>query len=166
MEMNALQVFIERLSSGDVIELAELPESFIDDCEKVLMSLGDRVGGRHDRRTSSLRHFFTEKQYIREITMSKGSIIVTRKHLTQHPFIISKGVVTVFTPGLGISILQAPYFGITEPGTKRLLYVNEECIWTTIHPNETEERCPDKIVIEVTEVAKEFEPVDLRSISQ
>jgi hypothetical protein len=88
--------------------------------------------------------------------MKKGSIIVTRKHLVDHPFIISKGVVTVFESGVGIKILEAPYTGITLAGTKRLLYVNEDSIWTTIHPNETDETCPDKIVIEVTD-KEEFE---------
>jgi hypothetical protein len=160
MEMNALQIFVDRLSKGDNIGLSEMPESFINDCQKVLVSLGDRSGGRHDKRMSSLRHIFTPKQYLREITMKKGSIIVTRKHLVDHPFIISKGVVTVFESGVGIKILQAPYTGITLAGTKRLLYVNEDAIWTTIHPNETDETCPDKIVIEVTEKEElEFERI-------
>lgn len=162
--MNALQVFIDRLSKGDTIGLAEMPESFIYDCQKVLLSLGERAGGRHDKRISSLRHFFVPDQYIREITMKKGSIIVTRKHLVDHVFIISKGVVTVFVPGEGISILQAPYTGITKAGTKRLLYVNEETIWTTTHPNKSNEKCPDKVVIEVTEIEdSEFENIELLS---
>jgi hypothetical protein len=163
--MNALQLFVDRLSKGDSIGLSELPESFIDDCQKVLVSLGDRAGGRHDKRHSSLRHIFTEKQYVREITMKKGSIIVSRKHKTQHPFIVSKGVVTVFTPGVGINILEAPYLGVTEAGTKRLLYINEETVWTTIHVNEKEERCPDKIVVEITEVEEfEFEEPKMKEV--
>lgn len=153
--MNALQVFVDRLSKGDVVGLAEMPESFIYDCQKVLVNL-EEAGGRNDKRISSLRHVFTPKQYVREITMKKGSVVVTRKHKVDHPFIISKGVVTVFEPGVGIKILQAPYLGITLAGTKRLLYVNEETVWTTIHPNENDETCPDKIVMDVTE-KEEFE---------
>lgn len=158
--MNALQIFIDRLAKGDTVGLSEMPVSFINDCQKVLLSLGENSGGRHDKRMSSLRHIFTPKQYLREITMKKGCIIVTRKHLVDHPFIISKGVVTVYEPGAGIKILKAPYTGITLAGTKRLLYVNEDTIWTTIHPNDTDETCPDKIVIEVTEQEEnEFERV-------
>ncbi len=166
--MNALQIFVDRLSSGDTVGLSEMPESFIYDCQKVLLSLGDEAGGRHDKRISKLRHFFTPGQYIREITMKKGSIIVTRKHLIDHVFIISKGIVTVFEAGVGIKILEAPYTGITLAGTKRLLYVNEETIWTTTHPNEKDETCPDKIVIEVTEEEEcEFEqPNFVKEITQ
>jgi hypothetical protein len=168
MHTNALQEFIERISSGQTIGVNEFPPTFIADCKKVILSLGDRAGGRKDKRISNLRHIFTEKQYVREITMVRGSIIVTRKHLVDHPFIISKGVVTVFNPEEGISILSAPYLGVTKAGTERLLFVNEETIWTTIHPNDSNETCPDKIVLEVTEVTDfEFEEPDyLEKISQ
>lgn len=29
--------------------------------------------------------------------------------------------------------LEAPHTGITEPGTRRVLYIEEDCIWTTSH---------------------------------
>ena len=31
--------------------------------------------------------------------------------------------------------LQAPYIGVTQPGTRRVLYIWEDSIWATSHPN-------------------------------
>ena len=33
--------------------------------------------------------------------------------------------------------LTAPYTGITKPGTRRVLYILEDCVWTTYHPYKT-----------------------------
>jgi|SRR5215471_1478565 len=83
-----------------------------------------------------LRHLFTPGMYVREITMPAGTAVVSHVHKTEHPFVISKGSVTVWTERYGVmmpSNLSAPYTGITTPGTRRVLYVHEETIWTTFH---------------------------------
>lgn len=155
--MNALETFVGCLERGDTLTLKNLPESFIYDCQNVLRKTAE-AGGRNDKRISSVRHFFVEGQYIREITMHTGAMLTSRKHLTEHPFIVSKGVVSVFIPGVGLQVIQAPYCGITKPGTKRLLFINRETVWTTIHLNPKELRDPDKIIREITEEEElEFE---------
>jgi hypothetical protein len=82
-----------------------------------------------------LVHRFTKGLYIRELFMPSGLIATTKIHKTQHPFIISKGKVNVMI-GDRIETLEAPYCGITEPGTRRILFVIEDCTWTTIHRND------------------------------
>jgi hypothetical protein len=32
--------------------------------------------------------------------------------------------------------VEAPYFGITEPGTRRVLVMLEDTVWTTFHATE------------------------------
>lgn len=162
--MNALTLFVDSISRGDVQTLRNLPDSFVDDCQKVLLTL-DQAGGRHDKRNSSLRHLFCHNMYIREITMNKGAIIVSRKHKTQHPFTVSKGVVTVFIPGVGLQLIKAPYTGITQPNTKRLLYINEETVWTTYHVNLTGETNPDQIVVDITE-PEEIEFDEIKTLEE
>jgi hypothetical protein len=95
-----------------------------------------------------LEHRFTPGLYIREIRMPKGAVIVSRKHLTEHPFIVSQGHAAVLTDE-GVQQIRAPYCGITKPGTQRILYIHEDCVWTTFHP--TNETDPEKIVAAVTE---------------
>lgn len=99
-------------------------------------------------------HIFTEGMYIRQIAMPAGSLITSKIHKTQHPYTISHGVAAVSIDGQDWCELSAPYTGITEPGTRRVLYIVEDCIWTTYHPipnmksdyNELSEEEKQKIV--------------------
>jgi hypothetical protein len=83
-----------------------------------------------------LIHRFTPSMYVREIFMPKGSLITSKIHITEHPFTISKGKVSVSIDGDDWQIYEAPYTGITKIGTRRILYIEEDCVWTTYHVNE------------------------------
>lgn len=78
-------------------------------------------------------HKFTDGMYIREIFMPAGSLITSKIHKTEHPYIVSYGKVAVSIDGDDWHEITAPYTGITIPGTRRILYVIEDCIWTTFH---------------------------------
>ena len=80
-----------------------------------------------------VNHLFTNNLYAREIFMPAGSLITSKIHKTEHPYTISKGVVSVSIDGGEWDEISAPYTGITKPGTRRVLYVIEDCIWTTYH---------------------------------
>lgn len=80
-----------------------------------------------------LRHFFLPGMYVREITLRRGSITVSKIHATEHPFVVSKGAVRVFTEGIGWETIRAPYLGVTKPMTRRVLLVFEDLVWTTFH---------------------------------
>ena len=36
----------------------------------------------------------------------------------------------------GVEYLKAPYFSVTEPGTKRFIYTHTDCIFVTVHATE------------------------------
>jgi hypothetical protein len=96
-----------------------------------------------------LVHRFTKGLYVREIFMPAGSLITSKVHKTQHQFFILKGAVSVWTNEGEEVYLEAPYIGITEPGTRRLLFIWEDCIWATSHPNpdnETVEEIEERIL--------------------
>jgi hypothetical protein len=80
-------------------------------------------------------HRFTNGMYIREIHMPGGTEHVSKIHKTQHPFVVSKGIVSVSADGETWTHLSAPHTGITEPGTQRFLVVHEDTVWTTFHLN-------------------------------
>lgn len=82
-----------------------------------------------------LVHRFTPGMYIREIFMPAGSLVTSKIHKTEHPFTVSKGKVAVSIDGKDWEEFEAPYTGITKPGTRRILYIIEDCIWTTYHAN-------------------------------
>jgi hypothetical protein len=78
-------------------------------------------------------HKFTDGMYIREIFMPAGSLITSKIHKTEHPYIVSYGKAAVSIDGDDWDEITAPYTGITIPGTRRVLYIIEDCIWTTFH---------------------------------
>ena len=99
-----------------------------------------------------LKHTFTDKQYIRQITMITGSLWTSQIHKIKHPFFVMQGECTVLSE-LGVSRIRAPYWGVTEPGTKRLLYIHEETVWITVHP--TKKKDVNSVVDEV--IAKDYD---------
>lgn len=98
----------------------------LDDLEMKMLSSPDKID-------LPLIHYFTPGLYSREIYMPAGTLVVSKIHLTQHPFVISKGSVSVKIREGEWELLEAPYTGITYPGTRRVLYIQEDCIWTTFH---------------------------------
>lgn len=94
--------------------------------------LGDTPGAKHGDDIAPLVHKFAGGQYIRQITMPAGMYILSKIHKTKHPYFILRGDVSVVTEK-GVIRLVAPYSGITQAGTQRLLYIHSETVWTTVH---------------------------------
>lgn len=109
-----------------------------DKVERRLMDLGglQRDKGQDSMPGGAIRHLFTPGIYVREITMSAGLIVTSKIHKTQHPYVVSAGKVSVLTPAEGVQLIEAPFTGITVPGTRRILEVHEETVWTTFHATE------------------------------
>ena len=80
-----------------------------------------------------LTHRFTDGMYIREIIMPAGSMWTSKIHKTEHPYVVSYGKAAVSIDGQEWYEIIAPYTGITKPGTRRVLYILEDCVWTTFH---------------------------------
>jgi hypothetical protein len=81
-----------------------------------------------------VQHIFAPGTYCREITMAEGQVIVGRIHRHAHSNIISKGRCLVLTEW-GFQELSAPCIFNSEVGTKRVVLVLEDTVWTTVHAN-------------------------------
>lgn len=79
-------------------------------------------------------HTFTPGLYSRQIFMPAGSLATSRIHKTEHQFSISLGCAMVKINDNEWERLEAPYNGKTKPGTRRILYIESDCIWTCYHP--------------------------------
>ena len=114
---------ITTLSNIEKIELAEyFFKNYISDSEQVAKEL-------------PLEHFICNKTYVRQITLPKDMVLTGKVHNFDHTSILSKGDVTIMTDE-GITRIKAPATWISKAGTKRLIYVHEETIWSTIHQSE------------------------------
>ena len=89
----------------------------------------------YDHVECPLVHRFTNGMYIREIFMPKGTLVTSKIHKTQHPYCVSQGVVSVKIDSGEWQTIEAPYTGITEKGTRRVLLIHEDTVWTTFHIN-------------------------------
>lgn len=91
-----------------------------------------------------LDHKFTPGLYTRTILMPKGTMVTSKIHKTEHPYIVSKGACVVAilddVDGPRVETIVAPHVGITKPGTRRVLFMLEDTIWTTCHAISDEEQ--------------------------
>jgi len=79
-------------------------------------------------------HLFLPGMYVRKIFMPAGSLITSMQHKTKHPFVIASGRLRVMDQ-VGVVEYEAPIVGVTEAGTKRVLYIYEDTTWITFHAN-------------------------------
>lgn len=80
-----------------------------------------------------LNHYFTPKMYVREILMAKDTLVTSKIHKTCHPFVVLQGTVSVKIDNDEWQTIQAPYFGITQAGTRRVLFIHDNTVWQTYH---------------------------------
>ena len=80
-----------------------------------------------------LKHKFGNGIYIREIFNPAGQLLITKIHKKDNAFFLMKGKMTIMSED-GETTIQAPYYGLTKAGTKRIIYVHEDCIFITVHP--------------------------------
>ena len=119
-------------------------------CDDIIDRCEDEIAKVCEEGDLPLKHTFTPGLYIRQIFIPARTILTSRIHLTEHPYVISKGDISVWTKEVGTVRLRAPYSGVTRPGTRRLLFAHEDTIWTTYHP--TMETDVDAIVNNITKV--------------
>lgn len=102
------------------------------------------------------KHHFSKGLYAREIFIPKGTLLTGKIHKHEHLNIISQGDISVLTE-FGVQRVKAPFTLISQPGTKRLGYTNEDTVWTTIHV--TSETDLEKIEEEF--ILTSYESIDL-----
>jgi hypothetical protein len=112
----------------------------------------------------TLEQAITPGIYTRELTMTEGSLVFSRIHLQTHPYLVTKGKVSVYD-GDTIQIIEAPYKGVTKAGTKRVLYIHEETTWITFHPTDLEDiEGIDMAEIITCETFEEFEQLKIEVV--
>ena len=103
-----------------------------------------------------VKHHFAPGSYGREMTLPAGMVVVGKIHKHAHINVISKGRVQVFTEQAGVLELAAPCTFVSSPGTKRVVHVLEETVWTTVHVTDK----TDLAEIERGVIATDFEEVE------
>ena len=103
-----------------------------------------------------VKHTFAGGCYIREIFNPAGLILVTKIHKKEHPFFLMKGKMSILTED-GAKTIQAPHNGVTPPGTKRVIFTHEDCVFITVHA--TDKTTSEEVEEDV--IAKDFNDKDI-----
>ena len=102
-----------------------------------------------------LVHKFADGMYIRQLTVPARTMTITKIHSQTHPFFILKGDLIIYSER-GWQKVHAPYSGITQAGTKRMIWHETEVVITTVH--RTNEMELDKIEADI--ISEDFEELD------
>jgi|TARA_R110002050_G_scaffold3174_4_gene16558 hypothetical protein len=89
-----------------------------------------------DSKLFPLKHTFADGIYVRQMNMNKGTIVVGAIHKHLHVWFLLTGHISVATEETTEDYI-APCYVVATPGTKRVIYANEESIFVNIHKNPT-----------------------------
>lgn len=104
----------------------------IMEVERVLHESGKGLVGKERDTLNPLEHIFADGLYVRKISCPLGQLLVTEIHKKDNAYFLMKGEITIMSEEGEVTI-EAPYYGITKAGTKRIIYVHKDCIFVTVH---------------------------------
>ncbi len=81
-----------------------------------------------------VNHEFTDGIYTRTIYMPAGCVVVGHLHKTQHRNVILSGAAVVVMNGERVAV-QAGDVITSDAGVRKVLFIEEDCRWMTIHAN-------------------------------
>lgn len=100
-------------------------------CREELAAMGLEQITEFDVRAQP-ENLHTKGIYVRKLVMKAGMLIVAKRHAQEHVCIISQGRATVTTEN-GTQEISAPDHFVSPAGSKRVVLVHEDMVWTTIH---------------------------------
>jgi len=112
----------------------------INDIEKLMLA-----APAADKVAIETIHNFADNVYTRTVFMKAGSLITGKIHKLEHVVIIGQGSASVISEEFGAKVIQAPMVFVSRPVVKRMLFVHEDMVWTTVHQNPTNTRDLDEL---------------------
>ena len=95
-----------------------------------------------------IKHTFADGVYIRQMDMSKDSVVVGAIHKHLHVWFLLTGHVTITTEDTTEDYI-APCYVVSTPGVKRVILANEDSIFVNIHKNPSNTKDLDKLEKEI-----------------
>lgn len=77
-------------------------------------------------------HYFADGMYLRTVFRKAGVCIVGKVHKKEHFFAVIQGEMTIWTEA-GMKRVTAPFFWVSQPGTKRVTYAHTDAVAMTVH---------------------------------
>lgn len=106
-----------------------------------------------------LDHEFTNQFYLRTVHVPAGALVISKIFKAEFPFFISKGKVSVWVEGVGVKHMEAPYWGMTSPASRRVIMCHTDVDWTTFH--RTDSKNEEQVEAEVIYNPEKDVPLDI-----
>ena len=144
------------LSKAESRELALNSREKIQGLQDLLVDNADEVNivTHQNSKIFPLEHTFADGIYVRQMTMDKESLVVGAIHNHLHVWFLLSGRITVATEEESLEYM-APCYVLATPGTKRVIYANEDSVFVNVHKNPT--NCEDIEELEQEIVSATFE---------
>jgi quercetin dioxygenase-like cupin family protein len=145
-----------RLSKTSGSEVAINTREQIQGLQNFLVDNADEVDivTHQNSKIFPLEHTFADGIYVRQMTMNKDSLVIGAIHNHLHVWFLMSGQITVATESDSVEY-TAPCHVLAAPGTKRVIYANEDCVFVNVHKNPT--NCEDIEELEREIVSATFE---------
>jgi hypothetical protein len=101
-----------------------------------------------------VKHMFAPGVYLREIFMPAGSIVIGKIHKTEHFNIIESGRCLIRHDDGEVETLQAPLTFVSKAGVQKILYIEEDTVWKTVHVT------PETDLVKLEEILIEPPPME------
>ena len=134
MTGNATFVVMLQTKTNDLTATNEFRERVVKIEEKIREIDGVMVG-KETEQVCPVEHRFEHGHYIRVARCIAGVLAVTKIHKVAHPFFFAEGEASVLTED-GVQRMKGPCFGVTKPGTKRVVYMHTDTVMVTVHKTE------------------------------
>ncbi len=105
----------------------------IDELEGAMFEAALMDGNNIEFFDAPINHYFTPNIYVREMILPEGKLITSEVHKTTHLFYLLAGEINISIDGGQWQTLKAPYFGMTQAGTRRIGFTLENTVWQTVH---------------------------------
>lgn len=123
----------EKFSADDALALISIGSREIAKSRDEVIDVVESIIANQPQIECPVTHRFTPNMYIREVFVPAGTILTSEIHKEEHPHVLSLGKITMWDGEGGQITVSAPYSGITKANARRVVYVHEDCIFTTFH---------------------------------
>tara|TARA_R100000995_G_scaffold48719_1_gene23378 strand:- start:2763 stop:3236 length:474 start_codon:yes stop_codon:yes gene_type:complete len=103
---------------------------------------------------SKMKHTFVDQIYVRQMEMKKDSLVVGAIHNHLHVWFLLTGNLTIAT-SKKVEEYIAPCYVVAQPGSKRVIYANEDSIFVNIHKNPSNTKDMKELEKDIVSLNKE-----------
>ena len=103
----------------------------------------------------------------RTVLMPKGDIVIGEKHRGETINILIRGEIKVWVNG-EVKHIKAPYMVKSKANTRKVFYIIEEAVWTTVHKvtSTNLDEIEDEVVIKTSneDLVKELKQINIEEL--